>query len=240
MGKQRLAKYRAQREHMLKQDARMGRNKFGLARPTAPRSNTFKGGVQRQGVIGFVVNSKGNSVVQSRIYRDPNYDAIEQVSDLLMPSESVPLEVARGRREQRRITPQFGRGSPSLFDQCMLIESKPNQTVPTLRDWLYRFTETPAMVFERRVYRSPAHKGRTASTYGVSECLPTHAAHLIKYHWPTGTLPPYQCVDTRASERERLADAIDLWHLARTEAAQQVSDHWPYPVDWSNGAPSVE
>ena len=228
MGKQRLEKYQARRKAQLDLDARLGRNKFGLSRSAAPRSN-MKGSVQRSNVIGFVVNSKGTPVIASRLYRDPKYDEIEQVSDLLMPSESVPSIVAEARRELRRITPEFGRGAPSLFDACVLVDEG--------RHALHRFTPQPALVHER----SNHFEGRSRHVYSSGSCLPMYQVGRVKYHWPTcDALPSIQHVDVRAQERDRLADDLSLFYLARTEAAQQVSEVWPWPVDWTEGAPSIE
>lgn len=239
MGKARAAQYRQERDMRLRSDAKRGVNKFGLSRPTGPKTNRLMSGMtSRPGVIGYVVNSKGKPVVTSRIYRDPQYDDVEQVSDLFMPNHTVPLAYKLGREAERRIRPLFGRGTPSLFDTCQSIESRPGKE-HQYRDWLYRWTPEPAMVHERTTPQYQGNKHR--HVYSVGEHQPIGIRERVQYHACAGQLPAYESmlVDTRANERERLADEVALWHMRCTEKAQQVSEHWPYAVDWSSGAPDI-
>ena len=248
MGKARLEKYQAKRKAALDLDARLGRNRFGLARSTAARSNMKGSGakshgafaVQRANVIGFTVNSKGSSVVTSRIYRTPSInghpmsesllDSNElQVSDMFMPREDVLPSVREARRALRLITPEYGRGGPSLFDACVLVDEG--------RHSHYRFTQEPSLVHER----SGRHEGRSRHVFSAGDRLPMYRIGKVDYHWPSiSSLPPYACVDTRAVEREQLRDAVSLFHMARTEQAAQISEHWPWAVDWAQGAPRID
>ncbi len=114
MGKLAREKYDAQRKARLDADAKRGANKFGLSRPPKARPSNYRA------PLGFEVNSKGNAIVGSRIYRTPQVrghdmsvpllnDDTLQVSDLFMPREELTPEVRKARRTKRATTPSFER-----------------------------------------------------------------------------------------------------------------------------------
>ena len=221
MGKQRRAQYDDKRKRMLEADARRGVNKFGLTRQPSPVSR-FKDGVQRTNVIGYVVNSKGKPVVGSRIYRTPTIKGhvmsepllgdsdVMQVSDMFLPRENVSPVVKQARRAKRLVTPSFER--PPTSD-CIMDLYPGERIVP------HMYAEP--MVYERRVFRSPQHRGHTAWTFSIGDPaivvdkrnnMPL-VKHRIKFDLCAGKLPPWEsvCVDVRAQERASLEAMVEAW-----------------------------
>ncbi len=229
MGKNRRAEYDAKRKAMLDKRAKVipsnyagrGRNNSVHGIPAKLHRNSSKARPSNyRAPVGFEVNSKGNAIVTSRVYRTPQVKGHPlsepllgneelQVSDMFMPRESVPLVVKQAYRAKRKITPSW-EGEAGAGD-CIMDMYPGERIVP------HMYSEP--MVFERRVYRSPQHKDHTAWTFSIGAPAvivdkrnnQPLVKHVIKFHECIGTLPPITYVDARARERAELDALVSAW-----------------------------